>query len=123
MRRGDVIADRFEIVRLAGRGGMGQVYEARDRALDARVALKVLHDRGAHESERFAREALVLAGLRHPGVVRYVAQGSTDDGAPYLVMEWLEGETLSERFRRVGLGVPESVSLARQLAAALGAVH
>ena len=110
------------VSRLAGAGGMGRVYEARDRfAGGSVVALKVLLNRGLQESERFMREACVLAGISHPGVVRYVAHGATGGGDPYLVMEWLTGETLSERLRRTGIGgVPESVALVRQLALALG---
>jgi tetratricopeptide (TPR) repeat protein len=124
MRPGELVEGRFEIVRLAAAGGMGRVYQASDRlAGGAAVALKVLQGRGVHELMRFAREAQVLAGLRHPGVVRYVAHGATEDGDPYLVMEWLEGETLSERLQRSGLGVAESIALARRIAGALGAVH
>ncbi len=123
MHAGDVIADRFEIERLAGAGGMGRVYQAVDRAGGGRVALKVLQRCGAHEALRFAREARLLASLRHPAVVRYVAHGATREGDPYLVMDWLEGETLSARLRRQGLDVAESVALARRIAGALGALH
>ena len=82
-----------------------------------------MHDRFAQETERFMREARVLATLSHPGVVRHVAHGATPEGEPYLVMEWLEGETLSDRFRRAGLSIAESLALGRRLASALGAVH
>jgi tetratricopeptide (TPR) repeat protein len=123
MRAGTVVDDRFEIVHLAGIGGMGRVYRAHDRVSDRPVALKVLQGRGAHRAERFAREAQVLAALRHPGVVRYVAHGVTRDGASYLVMDWLEGETLSARLDRGGLTVAESIALALRVAGALGAVH
>src|SRR5262245_53589400 len=66
MQPGDVVDERFEIERLAGRGGMGMVYRAQDRLHGETVALKVLRDAGGLEAERFAREALVLAELRHP---------------------------------------------------------
>jgi tetratricopeptide (TPR) repeat protein len=120
---GAVVAERFEIVRLAGSGGMGRVYEARDLHTGASAALKVMDDRAAPGPERFVREARVLASLRHPGVVRYIAHGVTAEDEPYLVMEWLEGETLSQRLRASKLTVAESVALAKRIAAALGAVH
>src|SRR5262245_22835646 len=121
MYPGHVVADRFEIVRLAGAGGMGRVYQAIDRFSGAPVALKVLRGHAEADADRFTREAQVLAALRHPGVVRYVGHGETDDGQAYLAMEWLEGETLSQRLRGSGLGAPESVALAKRIAGALGA--
>src|SRR5689334_22594900 len=99
MREGEIVAGRFEVVRLSGSGGMGRVYEARDLFSGATVALKVLHERLAEGGSRFRREAELLAGLRHPAVVRYVAHGETNDGRLYLAMEWLEGETLHARLR------------------------
>src|SRR5262249_36396606 len=100
-----------------------RVFEARDGLTGAAVAVKVLHAHCAAESARFAREAAVLAELSHPGIVRYIAHGLTDERVPYLVMEWLEGETLAERLRRSSVGVVESVAMAARLARALGAVH
>ena len=78
--------------------------------------------RGKHE-ERFAREAQVLAELNHPAIVRYVAHGETAQGQPYLVMEWLEGEDLSQRLTRLRLSVRESLDVARRVAEALAAAH
>src|SRR4051812_8016620 len=100
MKAGDVIAERFEIVRLAGQGGMGAVYRARDLRGGGVVALKVLHGHRLEQGARFAREAEVLAGLDHPGVVRYVAHGATTEGEAFLAMEWLEGEDLVDRLAR-----------------------
>src|SRR4051794_15946908 len=103
MNPGTVVAERFEIERLAGSGGMGAVYRARDRTTGDAVAIKAIHAAGialASFVDRFAREAQLLAELRHPGVVRYVAHGSTGEGVPYLAMEWLEGEELSARLAR-----------------------
>jgi hypothetical protein len=122
-RSGDVIDDRFTIEHLAGSGGMGQVYRARDRRSGGLVALKVMHDAEKLESERFAREAAVLATLSHPGIVRYIDSGTTPDGEPYLVMEWLEGETLSARLQRTQITLAETLSLGRRVASALGAIH
>jgi tetratricopeptide (TPR) repeat protein len=126
MRQGEVIADRFEIEHLAGSGGMGRVYRARDRVSGATVALKLLHAHTSYESARFIREAQALAGLdreRIPGVVRYIAHGQTSDDALFLALEWIDGETLAERLARASLTIAESVALAHRVALALGSVH
>src|SRR4051812_42629052 len=123
MRTGDVIAGRFEIERAAASGGMGHVYRAIDRLSGGAVALKILSSMAAGGPLRFTREAHALATLQHPGIVRYVAHGVTPEGKPYLVMEWLSGETLSARLSSVGLSIAESVTLASRVASALGAVH
>ncbi|MEO7329803.1 MAG: serine/threonine-protein kinase, partial [Minicystis sp.] len=120
---GDFIANRFEVEHLAGAGGMGTVYRARDRCLSVPVALKVLHTRGAVEIERFTREAEVLAELSHPAIVRFVDHGVTREGEPYLATEWLEGESLAERLRRVGLTIDETLVLGARVAEGLGAAH
>src|ERR1700722_18806448 len=90
MRPGELVAGRFEIERLAGEGGMGEVYRARDRHTESAVALKVLRAESASETDRFLREGALLAEISHPGIVRYVAHGRTATGHPYLAMEWLE---------------------------------
>ncbi|WP_437476897.1 protein kinase [Sorangium sp. So ce1014] len=123
MRAGEVVEERFEIERLAGSGGMGDVYRARDRLSGEAVALKVLQGASAHDLRRFAREAEALVTLRLPGVVQYVAHGMTGEGQPYLAMEWLDGVTLEERLAEGPLSVVESVTLAARVAATLGAVH
>jgi tetratricopeptide (TPR) repeat protein len=126
MKAGDVVEERFEIERLAGSGGMGAVYRTLDRRAGAPAAVKVLWPQFVEQpeqAERFAREARVLQELDHPGIVRYLAHGVTGEGEPYLALEWLEGEPLSQRLRREGLTVAESVSLGRRLADALGAAH
>ncbi len=122
MQPGDLVADRFEVERLAGTGGMGEVFRARDRHTGEPVALKALHQ--AHGGERFAREAVLLAELRHPAIVRYIAHGTTPAGEQYLAMEWLEGKDLSDRLRERGrLGIDESVALAARVAEALAVAH
>jgi tetratricopeptide (TPR) repeat protein len=118
-----VLADRFEIERLAGSGGMGKVYRAHDRWTGQPVALKVLQSDGAAEIERFAREAEVLAGLAHPAIVRFVAHGQTPEGEPYLAIEWLEGEDLGARLKRKGLTIAETMALGVRVADGLGAAH
>ncbi|WP_437644157.1 protein kinase domain-containing protein [Sorangium sp. So ce362] len=123
MRAADVIEDRFEIERLAGAGGMGDVYRARDRLSGEAVALKVLQGASAHDLRRFVREAEALVTLRLPGVVQYVAHGMTGAGQPYLAMEWLDGVTLEERLAEAPLTLAESATLAARVATTLGAVH
>ncbi|WP_437973000.1 protein kinase [Sorangium sp. So ce295] len=123
MRDLDVVEDRFEIERFAGSGGMGDVYRARDRRSGEAVALKVLQGASAGDLRRFAREAKALVTLRLPGVVRYVAHGTTGAGQPYLAMEWLEGVTLEQRLAQGPLSMAESVTLAAQVATTLGGVH
>jgi hypothetical protein len=122
-RSGEVVDGRFTIEQLAGAGGMGQVYRARDRKTGAVVALKVMHDAERLEVERFAREARILATLSHPGIVRYIDSGSTVEGEPYLVMEWLAGETLSARLQRSPITLAETLAVGRRVASALGAIH
>ncbi|WP_437995654.1 protein kinase [Sorangium sp. So ce185] len=123
MRPADVVEDRFEIERLAGSGGMGDVYRARDRLSGQAVALKVLQSANVRDLSRFSREAEALAALRLPGVVQYVAHGMTGAGRPYLAMEWLDGVTLEERLAQGPLSIAESATLAAQVTATLGAVH
>lgn len=119
MRQGDVVDGRFTIERLAGSGGMGQVYLARDQRGDP-VAVKVL--RVVTESARFLREAQVLAAIAHPGILRYIAHGVSEAG-PYLVTEWLQGETLSARVERGKLSVSEAIELGTRVLRTLAAVH
>ena len=123
MRAGDLIADRFEVELLAGSGGVGQVYRARDRLNGSPIALKVLRLPSARDTERFAREARVLARLRHPSIVRYVAHGKTPGGEPYMAMEWLDGEDLASRLAREPLTLAESAAVVRRAAEALAAAH
>ncbi|HEX2572036.1 MAG TPA: protein kinase [Polyangia bacterium] len=124
MQPGDVIDDRFEIERLAAAGGMGHVFRAKDRLTDSPVAVKVLLGGQVTDLERFRRETRVLAELHHPGIVRHITHGTIEPaGAPYLVMEWLEGEDLGSRLRRGRLTVQESLAVATQTAVALGVAH
>jgi tetratricopeptide (TPR) repeat protein len=121
MRPGDVVAERFEVEKRAGAGGMATVYRAVDRTTGQPVALKVLG--GDEHSDRFAREVTLLAELSHPAIVRYVAHGDTPEGERWLAMDWLEGETLARRLTRAGLTLRQSVRLGRRVAAALAVAH
>jgi TolB-like protein/predicted Ser/Thr protein kinase len=118
--------DRFQIVRLLGRGGMGTVYLARDQRLGRHVALKVLNaeDLGSDDRRaRFLREARTAAAVRHQNVATIYEVGETTDGMPFLVMEYCEGETLSQRIRRKPLDAAEFLGIARQLASGVAAAH
>jgi len=123
MHAGEIINGRFEIDRLVGSGGMGQVFRARDLATGGLVAIKVLHPWGRHDTARFEREARILSDLSHPGVVRYIAHGAAPGGEPFLAMEWLEGEDLHARLSRGRLSLAESVTLAKRIAEVLTVAH
>ncbi|MDC0674501.1 serine/threonine-protein kinase [Nannocystis radixulma] len=123
MKPGEVVGDRFILEYHAGTGGMAEVYRAADRATGDAVAVKMLAQRRGAERARFEREAEVLAELRHPAIVRYVARGLVPSGEPYLVMEWLEGEDLAHRLERSPLSVIECITLGARTADALGAAH
>ena len=94
------ILERFELTAIAGTGGMGTVYRARERATGRVVALKMLTG-VTGDSVRLAREIEVLSSLEHPGIVRYIDGGATELGAPFLVMEWLAGQDLGRPVQRL----------------------
>ncbi len=122
---GRLFANRFEIDRLAGSGGMGTVYRARDQYTGDWVALKLLHGGpdGIVDNERFTREAQLLSELRHPNIVSYVAHGQTRDGQRYLVMEWLEGEDLATRLQGGALSLADCERLFFGIAEGLSVTH
>jgi eukaryotic-like serine/threonine-protein kinase len=119
---GTAIAGRFELVALAAKGGMGRVYRAIDRTTAEVVAVKLLTE-SSGDAARFIRETMVLAGIDHPSVVRYLAHGETDSGDPFLAMEWLSGEDLASRLEDRSLSVRETLGVARRVAGALAAAH
>jgi tetratricopeptide (TPR) repeat protein len=119
---GDVLAGRFLVERWVGRGGMGAIHRAVDLQTREPVAVKVLAFAGHGDAQRFAREAAVLAELSHPAIVRYVAHGRASN-APFLAMEWLEGEDLADRLLRAPLTVSESLTLLRRACQALALAH
>lgn len=120
---GDVLADRFVIEAAAGHGGLGVVFRGWDLELEAAVAIKILVELTATDVLRFRREAAVLAALRLPGLVRYIAHGETASGTPYLVMEWLEGETVAKKMEHHGFDVADAVALVRAACTPLAALH
>ncbi len=115
----------YEILALAGAGGMGEVYKARDTRLDRVVAIKVLPPHFARREDlrlRFEREARIISSLNHPHICALFDVG-VQDGANYLVMEYLEGETLDARLKRGPLSVEEALPLAIEIAEALAEAH
>jgi len=124
---GRVIGDRYRILGLIGEGGMGAVYEAEHLAVGRRVALKRLHPELAHDSHaisRFQREARAAGASGHEHVVDVLDLGFAEDGAPYLVMELLVGESLATRLKRQRQIAPRrAAAIAGQVLSALEAVH
>jgi serine/threonine protein kinase len=128
-----MLANRYLLVSRLGRGAMGQVYLARDRKFDTRnVAVKtvrqdILNSEDMQEGEaitRFEREAQAAASIQHPNTVSVTDFGETEDGVFYLVMEYVEGETLHRLLRREGtLPVRRAVRLLRQIADGVEAAH
>jgi TolB-like protein len=115
----------YEILSPLGAGGMGEVYRARDARLGRDVAVKVLPEQLAHEPDRlrrFEQEARAAGALNHPNVL-VVYDTGTHAGAPFLVLELLEGETLRERLRGGPLPPPKAVDYAVQIAHGLAAAH
>ena len=124
---GSILAHRFAIESMAGEGGMGVVFKARDITDNRAVALKLLHRQSAtatlSEPSRFFREAQLLSELRHPGIVSYVAHGQTSEGQLYLAMEWLSGHDLGKRLSQGTLSLTETLTLCRTIADALASAH
>src|SRR4029453_6453566 len=124
---GTIVDGKYEIEGRIGEGGMGIVYRARQINLGRPVAIKMLSgDAAARRAalDRFRREALVIAKLRHPNIVTIHDLGEAEDLGAYLVLELLDGRSLGEeiaRWRR--LGADHALGIARQVCAALGAAH
>ena len=116
----------FDITEVIGRGGMGVVYLAHDTKLKRSVAIKSMPAKRKDDSTartRFRREAELLASLNHPNIAAIYDIIEQDDGAGYLVLEYVPGETLIERIRREPLTLDETLSIARQIALAISAAH
>ncbi len=123
---GTSLNGRYRLEARIGSGGMSTVYRALDETLQRQVAVKLMNREVTADSaelERFRREARAVAQLSHPHIVGVIDAGE-DDGRPYIVLEYVEGETLKERIRRAGrLPVTEAVAYAIEIARALGAAH
>src|ERR1700722_3304811 len=110
----------YRIERLLGRGGMGEVYKARDERLGRSVAIKVAQERF---SSRFEREAKAISALNHPYICTLHDIGAMPDGGTFLMMEYVEGDTLTERLRRGPLPADLILQWGAQIAQALQAAH
>jgi eukaryotic-like serine/threonine-protein kinase len=131
---GTLIGGRYRLDAQIGRGGMSTVYRAFDTVLERPVAIKLMHREIAADSdqlERFRREARSVAQLNHPHVVTVIDAGeepadggSASEGTPYIVLEYIEGETLKDVIRREGaLEIAQAIAYAIEIARALGAAH
>jgi serine/threonine protein kinase len=119
---GVLIDERHEIEHLLGRGGMAEVFRARDTTTGRTVAVKILRTVDAESMTRFRGEIEVLSRLDHPGVVQLLGAGS-HDSVPYLVLDFVDGPSLAAVLRGGPLGVDRSISVGRQLAEALAHAH
>ena len=122
MRPGSIFAERYEIIGLLGRGGMGKVYRARHLTLRKELAIKVLAVGTADFEARFEREARAIARLDHPNCVRVVDYGRSG-GYHFIAMELLAGETLGSALRAGPLSVVRALHVARGVLGALGHAH
>jgi serine/threonine-protein kinase len=127
---GTSLNGRYRLEARIGAGGMSTVYRALDVTLERPVAVKLMNREVASDSdqlERFRREARAVAQLSHPHIVGVIDAGDDSDPThprPYIVFEYVEGETLKDRIRRLGrLPIPEAVAYAIEIARALGAAH
>jgi len=115
----------YEIISIAGSGGMGEVYRAKDKRLDRIVAIKVLPSHLSSNSDlrqRFEREAKAISNLNHPNICTLYDVGQ-QDGMEFLIMEYLDGETLADRLKKGGIPLQQTLTLSVQIADALDKAH
>jgi serine/threonine-protein kinase len=126
-RVGQTVCGKYKLVRVLGKGGMGEVYEAQHSVVGRRFAIKFLHPNLAGNTEvvaRFQREAQSAGKLENENIAAVVDAGTADDGAPYLVMEYLEGEDLAHLLSRCGpLPVPRAAYIIIQACRGLVSAH
>jgi len=126
---GQLIDNRYELIRVIANGGMGTIYEGLDTRLDRKVAVKIMHPHLAQDEEfitRFIREAKAAASLSHPNIVNVMDQGWNQSGIPavFLVMELVEGQTLRELIASKGsFSVNETINYLSPVVSALAAAH
>ena len=121
----------YRVVRRIGEGGMGVVYEGRGAGTPARAAIKVLHPNLANDGktlQRFFNEARAIRAVKHSGIVEILDFGQQPDGLAFILMEYLDGETLLVRMEQANargeaLGLCSVVQLSQQITAALLAIH
>jgi serine/threonine-protein kinase len=123
----ELIAGKYQVIRVIGQGGMGVVVEARHTTLDERVAIKMLlpgYSLQADSTPRFIREARAAVRIKSPHVARVSDVGTLDDGRPYMVMEYLEGCDASQLLRDAGpLSIPDAIELIVQACHAIAEAH
>ncbi len=120
---GSILGGKLRLERLAGTGGLGEVFQGRDLSSGQQVAVKVLRLSHADQLVRFEREVRMLAEFDHPNIVRYIDHAVALLGQPYIVMEWLDGEDLATRLRTGPLTVRETLAIGRDVAEALATAH
>src|ERR687898_2747180 len=124
--QGEVIAGRYELLELIGKGGMSSVFKAHDRLLDRQIAIKILHPHFTEDEEyveRFRREARAVAQLSHPNIVTVIDRGE-DEQRQFIVFEYIEGENLKELLERTGrLPIRRALELTIEVGRALAFAH
>ena len=123
---GTVIAETYEVTRLIGQGGMGAVWEASHRRLPGkRVAIKVLLNASTEGDAlaRFRREAEIASKLGHPNIVEVIDFHQLATGTPYMVLEFLEGDSLARRLKQGPMSLAKTIDIVRQVGSALHAAH
>lgn len=121
---GTVVSDRYEILAQLGQGGMGVVYKARHTLLDSPVAVKVLLlSQDEKVGKRFLQEAKLASQVRHPNIVYISDYGILSDQRPYLIMEYIQGETLATINEAGRLPLPRALRVATQICRGLRAIH
>jgi serine/threonine protein kinase len=128
-QNGDILQGRYRIIRLIGKGGFGEVFEASDEQLSRPVAVKVLLNpdqntaAGQERARRFVNEAKITAQIKHHAIPVTFDMGKLDNGALYLVTELLRGESLSDLLKRQTLGLAESLRCLSEISACLAVAH
>src|SRR5215211_6260458 len=112
----------YRVIEKLGQGGMGVVYLAEDKHLGRRVAIKFLTSTDHHYRARFIREARAVSALNHPNIATVHDYGETDEGTPFIVMEYVNGRSLSDTLK-TGITLKRSVEIVSSIAEALSEAH
>ena len=120
---GELIDGHFKIIRRIAKGGMGDVFYAKDVTRKCHVAIKFLHSRGPESVRRFVVEGEVLSNIKHPNIVRAIAVGKMPEGQPYMALEYLAGEPLSRLLEHGAMPWRDAAAIMIQVAGAVHALH